>query len=120
LKITLDKSAGINYLINIRGNQPPGDGKMIHFIQFSQNILTELTHDLALEAKADRLGLMIGTAGLVAKSNWDNLPAVAGNTYAVKDTLKANGARWNGLAKAWTFPTLEALAVAVNAIPEVN
>ena len=47
------------------------------------------------------------------------MTAIIGNTYPVKDTLKANGARWNGLAKAWTFSTMEALVNAVNAIPEV-
>src|SRR5579864_5643195 len=30
-----------------------------------------------------------------------NLVAITGNTYPVKDRLKALGARWDGEAKAW-------------------
>jgi hypothetical protein len=30
-----------------------------------------------------------------------NLVAITGNTYPVKDKLKALGARWDGEAKAW-------------------
>ena len=30
--------------------------------------------------------------------------AIAGNTYPVKDALKALGGRWNGDAKAWMVP----------------
>ena len=31
----------------------------------------------------------------------ENLVAISGNTYPVKEQLKALGARWNGDAKAW-------------------
>jgi len=31
--------------------------------------------------------------------------AVTGNTYPVKDELKALGARWNGDLKAWMVPS---------------
>lgn len=31
----------------------------------------------------------------------ENLVAIRGNTYPVKEQLKALGARWNGDAKAW-------------------
>ena len=30
--------------------------------------------------------------------------AIAGNTFPVKESLKAIGARWNGDAKAWMVP----------------
>ncbi len=33
--------------------------------------------------------------------NTTNLVAITGNTYPVKEQLKALGARWNGDAKAW-------------------
>jgi len=89
---------------------------MITFVPFADGILKNQT----LEAKASRLGLTIGTAGAVSKSNWNNELGVAGDTYRVKDTLKANGARWNGLAKAWTFSSMEALESAINAIEEAK
>jgi hypothetical protein len=89
---------------------------MIAFVPFTYGILENQT----LEAKASRLGLVIGTAGVVSKSNWNNDLGVVGNTYPVKDTLKANGARWNGLAKAWTFASMEALEIAINAIEEAK
>lgn len=89
---------------------------MINFVPFANGIL----QNKEIEAKATRLGLVIGTAGVIAKSNWNNDYAVAGNTFAVKDTLKANGARWNGAAKAWAFATMEALENAINAIAEVK
>lgn len=89
---------------------------MINFVPFANGIL----QNKAIETKAARLGLVIGTAGVVAKSSWDNDYAVAGKTFAVKDTLKANGARWNGAAKAWAFTNMEALENAINAIAEVK
>lgn len=89
---------------------------MITFVPLADGVLENKN----LEAKAARLGLVIGTAGVVSKSNWNNDLGVIGNTYAVKDTLRANGARWNGLAKAWTFASMEALEIAINAIEEAK
>jgi hypothetical protein len=34
--------------------------------------------------------------------------AITGNTYPVKESLKAMGARWNGDAKAWMVPSEKA------------
>lgn len=73
-----------------------------------------------VEAKAARLGLLIGFIAPVAKNDWSGACAVAGNTFSIKDTLKANGARWNGAAKAWTFTSQEQMAAAINSIEEVN
>jgi hypothetical protein len=106
--------AGLIYLEKIRGNQPPGDGQMFYFVPFANGVLNHNT-----EALATKLGLILGTAGAVAKSNWNNRPAVAGKTFPIKDALKANGARWDGLAKAWTFETEVALEAALKAIVEV-
>ena len=36
--------------------------------------------------------------------------AISGNTYPVKDQLKAMGARWNAEAKAWMVPAEKAEA----------
>lgn len=58
-------------------------------------------------------------AGTVTKSNWDSRPALVGKTFPIKDALKANGARWNGLAKAWAFQDMAMLEAALNAIREV-
>jgi hypothetical protein len=113
-KIVLDMCAGLKYLRNIRGNQPPGDGQMFYFTPYSTGVLNTNT-----EALASKLGLILGAAGAVKKSNWDSKPAVAGKTFPIKDALKANGARWDGLAKAWTFDTEVALEAALKAIMEV-
>lgn len=32
-------------------------------------------------------------------------PGLIGNTFSIKDQLKAAGARWDGTCKAWTFQT---------------
>jgi hypothetical protein len=93
---------------------------MIAFVPFANGILSELMKSKSLESKASRLGLMVGSAGEISKYNYSPNYAVSGNTYPVKDTLKANGARWDGMARAWTFPTLQALEIAVNAIEEAK
>lgn len=43
-------------------------------------------------------------------------PAIGGNTFAVKDTLKANGAKFNGASKVWVFETINQLITAIAAI----
>lgn len=43
-------------------------------------------------------------------------PGLVGNTFGIKDQLKAAGARWDGACKAWTFPSWEALESALNII----
>lgn len=71
--------------------------------------------------KAKRLDVVIGFIPSGRKSNWGGEDcAVAGKTFAIKDTLKANGARWNGAAKVWTFNTYAALDAAIAAIQEEN
>lgn len=68
--------------------------------------------------KASALGLTLGFVAPVMKTDWSEGCALAGNTFAVKDTLKANGARWNGIVKGWTFTSYAALESAINAIKE--
>lgn len=43
-------------------------------------------------------------------------PGVVGNTYPIKDQLKAAGARFDGQCKAWTFASWEALESALLSI----
>ena len=38
----------------------------------------------------------------------ENLVAITGNTYPVKDQLKSLGGRWNADAKAWMVPLAKA------------
>lgn len=87
---------------------------MFYFTPYSNGVLNR-----NIETKAASLGLILGAAGAVKKSNWDSLPAVAGKTFPIKDALRANGAKWDGLAKAWTFQNEAALEAALNAIAEV-
>jgi hypothetical protein len=88
---------------------------MFYFTPYSNGALNP-----NVAAKAEALGLIIGAAGAPSKSNWNRPEAVAGKTFPIKDQLKANGARWDGLAKAWTFQSMEALEAALNAIAEVK
>lgn len=67
----------------------------------------------ALNAKASALGLK---AGEINNGGWGGVPAIGGNTYAVKDVLKAHGARWNGVCKVWAFESQAALESALDAV----
>lgn len=66
-----------------------------------------------LNAKAAALGLK---AGEINTGGRCGIPALGGNTFVVKDALKANGARWNGACKVWTFESKAALESAINAL----
>jgi hypothetical protein len=67
--------------------------------------------------KAERLGVVLGFIPSGRKGDWDSEDcAVAGKTFAIKDTLKANGARWNGAAKVWMFNSYAALDTALAAV----
>lgn len=71
--------------------------------------------------KAERLGIVVGFVPSGRKNDWGREDcAVAGKTFPVKDMLKANGARWNGAARVWTFNTYAALDAAIAAIQEEN
>jgi len=61
-------------------------------------------------AIADRLGCKLAVKEI---RKYEEVYGLVGNTYAIKDTLKAAGFRFDGLKKAWfapraTFETLEA------------
>lgn len=43
-------------------------------------------------------------------------PGLIGNTFGIKDQLKAAGARWGGTCKVWTFKTWGELEQALLAI----
>lgn len=43
-------------------------------------------------------------------------PGLIGNTYRIKDALKAAGARWDGACKAWTFQSWSELEAALTII----
>jgi hypothetical protein len=68
--------------------------------------------------KASDLGIALGFVAPVMKNDWNEGCAVARNTFAIKDTLKAHGARWNGIVKVWTFNSYAALENAIAAIEE--
>lgn len=67
----------------------------------------------ALNAKAAFLGLK---AGEINTGGRGGIPAIGGNTFAVKDALKAAGARWNGACKVWAFESQAALESALDTI----
>lgn len=43
-------------------------------------------------------------------------PGIVGNTFAIKDALKAAGARFDGQCKAWTFADWSKLESALRSI----
>lgn len=55
---------------------------------------------------AQQIGCKAGEAGV---ERGYGKPALVGNTFAIKDQIKAAGARWDGADKAWTFANWEAL-----------
>ena len=56
------------------------------------------------------------TAGECIHGSGYGRPGVIGNTFPIKDQLKAAGARWDGVCKAWTFESWAALELALNTI----
>lgn len=65
-----------------------------------------------INAKAQAIGCKAGLCG----TGWGAKPGVVGNTYNIKDQLKAVGARWDGLCKAWAFADWAALEAAIDSI----
>lgn len=67
----------------------------------------------ATNALAQQIGC---TAGECIHGGGYGHPGLVGNTFGIKDQLKAAGARWDGACKAWTFQSWEALEAALQAI----
>ena len=65
-----------------------------------------------VESTAKSFGLQMGFYK-TGKNDWSEHCLVGGKTFPVKEALKAAGARWNGLAKAWEFQTEATLAAAI-------
>lgn len=63
-----------------------------------------------ITAKASALGLKAGEA--LGRGGYGR-PALGGNTFGVKDQLKAAGARWDGENKVWAFESWAALEAAI-------
>ena len=74
--------------------------------------LNELdVRDNKLAALADEKGLKFGQ--YLKGGNGYGFPALSGNTFAVKDTLKAHGAKFAGDSKVWYFESAEAALSAI-------
>lgn len=67
----------------------------------------------AISAKASALGLNAGESMI---GSGYGKPAIGGNTFEIKDVLKANGARWLAADKVWGFESWAALEAAIDAI----
>ena len=68
----------------------------------------------SITAKAAALGCKAGEA-LQGRGGYGR-PGVTGNTYLIKDQLKASGARWDGANTAWTFESWAALNAALDLV----
>lgn len=66
----------------------------------------------AINSKAQTIGCKAGLCG----SGWGANPGLIGNTFEIKDALKAAGASWDSLNKAWAFASWEALEAAIDSI----
>lgn len=66
-----------------------------------------------ITAKAAALGCKAGETHDIRTGY--GRPGVTGNTYPIKDQLKAAGARWDGANTAWTFDSWAALDAALDA-----
>ena len=64
----------------------------------------------SINSKAQAIGCKAGLCG----SGWGAKPGLIGNTFEIKEQLKAAGARWDGLYKAWSFSDWAALDTALN------
>ena len=67
----------------------------------------------AVNLLAEQLGC---TAGECLHGGGYGRPGLIGNTFGIKDQLKAAGARWDGACKAWTFEGWGSLESALNTI----
>lgn len=67
----------------------------------------------SIQTLADQLGCVTGEAGALGAYG---RPSVGGNTFGIKDQLKAAGARWNGQDKVWSFENWAALEQALLSI----
>ena len=66
-----------------------------------------------IQAEASKFGLIFGETcdeGRCAR------PGFVGNTFLVKGQLKAAGAKWDGLNKAWTFDDWNAAEAALKTL----
>lgn len=63
---------------------------------------------------AESIGCQTGEA-MVGKSH-SSKPGLVGNTYLIKDQLKAAGAKFDGENKAWVFESWEILEAAIKSI----
>lgn len=75
--------------------------------------ITNIHGQEAISAKATALDLKAGSTHF---GGYTGKPAIGGNTFRVKEILKANGARWNGSCKVWEFNTVQALESALDAV----
>lgn len=83
-----------------------------HTHRKSLNDLDERHNKLA--AMAEEKGLKFGQ--YLKNSNGYGFCAFGGNTFTVKDTLKAHGAKFAGDSKVWYFESIEQAEAAIAAI----
>jgi hypothetical protein len=68
----------------------------------------------SIAALAQQLGCEAGEA-MKGRSSYGR-PGLIGNTFAIRESIKAAGARWDGENRAWTFDDWAALEAALLAI----
>ena len=95
-------------------NAVPESRRYLAFQTEHNMFITNISGKEEVSAKAVALGLKAGEA--LRGTTGYGRPALGGNTFDVKDALKAAGARWDGENKVWAFESWAALETAVNAL----
>jgi hypothetical protein len=59
---------------------------------------------------------------MIDYQNIGNITLVSGDTFAVREVIKANGGRWNAASKVWEVPSgkVAALEIAINTAPKAT
>jgi len=99
-----------------RYSQSPQPTRQVAF-QTEHNMFISNVHGKeATNTAAASIGC---TAGECMHSGGYGRPGLIGNTFGIKDQLKAAGARWDGACKAWTFESWAALDAALATITAI-
>lgn len=96
------------------GQHPPESRRFLAFHKGHQMFISNIHGKEAINAKAVQIGCTAGEA-LQGRSGY-GAPALTGNTFGIKDQLKAAGARWDSLNKAWAFANWASLEAALDNI----
>ena len=92
----------------------PSPGGILAFHKEHTMFIANVAGKEAVNTLAQQLGCKAGETHNIRTGY--GRPGLIGNTFGIKDDLKARGARWDGENKAWTFADWASLEGALIAI----